>query len=126
MLKAFPQYYKVHLCTRSLRWKHDNSLVLKQNLIDAFLTFNDLIEGRIAKLLKCHFFLLHVRLLNNEPIFRFRSPAPHSKDWTCLAELWEDQITIFVETLELLAKAPSKGKAINADLKHENIIASLH
>ena len=105
------------------RWEHNHFVIFVERLYPG-LTLDDLVEGRVLKLIQCHLRLLD--LGHHLAIFGLGPPFAHCKDWTGFAELREDQIAVFVEALQLLAESTAQSKRLNFDLQQKHVIAGLH
>lgn len=114
------QENKVQLGTGFTRRKHNNSLVLVYDVLGCLLALDNLVKGWVAQLFKRHFGLLSmVLLLKLLTVLWLGSPFAHSKYWVCLAKLREDQICVFVESLQLLWESAAQGKRLNLDLEQK-------
>lgn len=103
--------------------EHNHSLIFVKCL-DPGLALDDLVEGRVLKLIQCHFRFLY--LGHHLSIFRLRPPFAHCKDWTGFTELREDQIAVFVKALKLLAESAAQSKRLDFNLQQKHVIAGLH
>ena len=84
---------------RFLRREHNDLLILVDDILDGTLAFDDLIERRVSQLIQRNLSFLTMILRLVMTIFWLGSPFSHGKCRICLAELCEDQISVFVESL---------------------------
>ena len=103
--------------------EHNHFLVFVECLDPGF-TLDDLVEGRVLKLIQWHFRFLD--LGHHLSIFRLGPPFAHCKDWTGFTELRKDQIAVFVKALKLLAESAAQSKGLDFNLQQEHVIAGLH
>ena len=96
------------------RREHDHFLIFVERL-NPGLTLDDLVEGRVLKLIQCHFRFLD--LGHHLSIFRLGPPFAHCKDWTSFTELRKNQIAVFVKALKLLAESAAQSKRLDFDLQ---------
>ena len=94
--KLFCQEDQVDLSRLASRWEHNNFVILVDHIFHGRLTFDYFVKGRILKLIQGDFRLLHLWLVLLA-FFWLRSPLAHSKDWTSLAKLSENQICVLVK-----------------------------
>ena len=105
------------------RREHNHFLIFVEWL-DPGLTLDDLVEGRVLKLIQSHFRFLD--LWHHLSIFGLWPPFAHCEDWTGFTELSKDQIAVFVKALKLLAESAAQSKRLDFDLQQKHVIAGLH
>ena len=117
---SFGKHDKMDLCGGTFRREHNNFIVLVDNVLNRLLALDNLVKWRVTQLVKRDLCLLN--LLLNLAFLWFRPPLSNRKNRACLAELREDKIGVFIESLQFLTKSASQSKRFNLNLKQEHVL----
>ena len=106
------------------RGEHNDFVVLIDHVLHGELAFDDLVEWRILKLVKRHLLLL--QLGQDLAFFWLRPPFSNCKDRGGLAELRENEVGVFIKSLQLLTESPAQSKRFDFDFEEEHVLTRLY